>query len=330
MRAADDARGPTPTPPSTPLPPWHQSSVLSVLAMTLLWIAPPAHQASARWAKGQVRGSILDRRLDEASGIAIDPQQPEYIWAHNDSGDRPLLYLLDRRGHLLTQVKLDGAPHYDYEDLAIGPCTPQAPLRRCLFVADIGDNRHKRSQVQLYRAPIPKLQTPLPASLHLQVEQTEYISYPQGPHDAETLLIHPHSGQRWIVLKARRGDSKVLELPEGPSSQEQPKRAKVVKTLSIKGPSLGSRLITSGAIDPQGRCIALRTYAQLLTYCAPAGRPLLEAFDHAPDRYIPPPMLQAEALTFDPHTGGLWLTSERWPAPLVYVAPNTTQSEQAP
>lgn len=326
MNAANDARGPSPSTTPDALPPWHLSSALSVLAMTMIWLAPPAHQASKRWAKGQVRGSILDRRLDEASGLAIDPEQPQYLWAHNDSGDRPLLYLLNLRGELLSQIKLDGAPHYDYEDLAIGPCTPEEPSRRCLFIADIGDNRHKRSQVQLYRAPIPSFKTPPPAKLHLQIEHAEYISYPQGPHDAETLLIHPKTGQRWIVFKARRGDSLVVELPEGPSSQEHPKLAKHIATLSIKGPSLGSRLITAGDIDPTGRCIALRTYVQLLTYCSPAGRPLMEAFDHPPDVYIPPPMLQAEALTFDPPTGGLWLTSERWPAPLVYVAPK----KQAP
>jgi hypothetical protein len=325
MHAADDARGTTPPPspvPSTPIPPWRLSSALSVLAMTILSVAPPAHQPSARWAKAQVRGSILDRRLDEASGLAIDPLQPQHLWSHNDSGDRPLLYMLDLRGQLLTQIKLDGAPHYDYEDLAIGPCTPQEPSRRCLFIADIGDNRHKRAQVQLYRAPIPTIKTPAPPKLHLQIEHTEHISYPQGPHDAETLLIHPKTGQRWIVFKSRRGDSSVVELPDGPSSPAKPKRAKLVKTLSIKGPSLGSRLITSGAISPDGQCIALRTYTQLLTYCAPQGRPLIEAFDHPPDLYIPPPMLQAEALTFDPHTGGLWLTSERWPAPLVYITPS--------
>lgn len=302
---------------------WLYTSHLPVLALIpALYLPVRLPVSSAKWGESQIKATLYDKRLDEISGMAIDPDSPDLIWTHNDSGDKPHLYLIDVEGKLRAQVRLLGAPHYDYEDMDIGPCQPNAPTPRCIFVADIGDNKHKRDHVQLYRAPLPALtDKALPDPFELRVEATEHIRYPQGPHDAETLMVHPKTGQRIIVLKARLGPTQVMLVPEGPSSPQNPKQTTLVAKLEIDSQLPSARLITAGQFSPDGRCAILRSYIQVRTYCAPNPNPTLaQIFAAPPDLYSPPSTIQAEALAIDPRDGALWMTSERWPAPLIRVA----------
>lgn len=288
--------------------------------LPLLWMPHGQAGQSKVWQAGKLTGSIVDWELNEASGLAVSKTLPNVLWSHNDSGDRPRLFALDKQAKVIAEVRMYGVPSYDIEDIATGPCkaqsTPQEDTPQCLFVADIGDNRHKRDHVRIYRFILPTT-TPLPKAL--QADHIEYIRYPKGAFDAETLLVHPHTGTRWIVHKARKGPSGVFKIPEGSSSAKSPKTALHITDLRPKSLNLSGRLYTAGDISPDGKCVALRTYSHVRTHCAPSAARFVEAFDQAPDILETPPMFQSEALAFDPTTKGLWITSERWPAPLLYL-----------
>ena len=292
------------------------TSHLVVLALALAWWMPTrASSPSASWRDARVVGTLLDPRQDEISGLAVDPDQPQVLWAHNDSGDAARVFRLDPRGRVLSEHALQGVHAIDMEDAAVGPCDPGL-ARRCLFLADIGDNRHRRPHVMIHRVALPA-----PERGPLQVERTDYVRYPQGPHDAEALLVHPHTGQVALVLKARRGDSAVLVIPPGPSSPGSPKLARQVATLALPSRLAGGKLVTAADYSPSGRCLSLLTYVQLLTWCDEDPQaPLERRLSAAPDRYTFPSLLQAEAMAYDPATGDLWLTSEGRFAPLLRVS----------
>ena len=64
----------------------------------------------------------LPPELREASGLSLSRTQPGVVWAHNDSGDAPVLYAIDLKGKLLAKVGVMNATATDWEDISSGPC----------------------------------------------------------------------------------------------------------------------------------------------------------------------------------------------------------------
>ena len=88
---------------------------------------------------------------------------------------------------------------------------------------------------------------------------------------------------------------------------------------------LSGRLFTGGDIAPDGRCLAMRTYQEVLLWCVEDAAPplppqaLQEVFKGQPptDRARPPIMLQAESIAYSPTGDTLWMTTERTLAPIL-------------
>src|SRR5690349_13051881 len=87
--------------------------------------------------------------LPEASGVAASSSHG-LLWSFNDSAE-PALVALDPEGNVKGRVRVTGASVNDWEDISAGACG----ARRCLYIADIGDNRASRTAVTLYRVPEP-------------------------------------------------------------------------------------------------------------------------------------------------------------------------------
>jgi hypothetical protein len=65
--------------------------------------------------------SLEDRAINESSGIVASRRNPDLFWTHNDSGDGPTLYALDRKGKSRGRWRVSGAEAVDWEDIAAGP-----------------------------------------------------------------------------------------------------------------------------------------------------------------------------------------------------------------
>lgn len=288
--------------------------LLGAMALRLFPFTMPA--PSPIWGDAEIVGTVWSRELDEISGIAIDPAHPDLIWAHNDSGDRPRIFLLGPDGELRAEVRLEKTYPYDAEDLTIGPCSP-GERARCLFLADIGDNRHARNFVVVSRIPLPKSLTPYPKSL--EVDHNMILSYPKGPHDAESLAIHPVSGQLYVVHKTKSGESAIFRVP--PAAHEKHKEPILLEkigSVTFEHPSVSGRLATAADYSPDGKCFTIRTYVQIHTWCSSdVMTPLETLLRGERDTVRPPATFQSEALTYAPDGESLLTTSERWPAPLI-------------
>ena len=77
----------------------------------------------------------------------------------------------------------------------MGPCGTAS----CLHIADIGDNDASRDRVTIYRLPEPE-----GASGSAAATDSFHATYPDGPHDAEALLIDGN-GRLYIVTKGETG-----------------------------------------------------------------------------------------------------------------------------
>jgi hypothetical protein len=190
--------------------------------------------------------------LPEASGLALSQRIPGHLWTHNDS-DQPILFILDGRGSMTGRVRLAGATVVDWEAVAVGPC----PTGSCIFVGDIGDNNARRERITVYRLTEPPgANTTVPA-------EAFHATYPDGPHDAETLLVAPE-GSIYIVTKGSTGPVALYRFPRGPSGNVV--RLERVGTPRSPGRVADDQEITDGAVSPDGARIVLRTHQALFFY----------------------------------------------------------------
>lgn len=208
----------------------------------------------------RVLGAIQDPAINESSGIVASRANPGLYWTHNDSGDGPNIYALDEHGARRGTWRVRGASARDWEDIAAGP-GPQSGSSY-LYIADIGDNQGRRSEIIVYRVKEPTIKPADSSSNKLKplvTDDTEVIRlrYPDGSHDAESLLVHPVTGDLYIVTKVPFGNPSVYKTA-APLTGNQPTTLKQIAELNI--PSLFGGLITGGDISPDGLRVALCDY----------------------------------------------------------------------
>ncbi len=192
--------------------------------------------------------------IDEASGLAASQKHPGVYWVHNDSGDVPRFFGIDNSGADLGTYSVGNAKAVDWEDMALGPC----PQGSCLLLGDIGDNKEKRSSYVIYRVPEPAQTGP---GEHQVTAESLPFTYPDGSHNAETLLAHPDSGALFIVTKDS-GGAGLYRFP----MPLTPGQSVVLEKLGDLKPPSGSALFTAGDIHPLAAGILLRSYTHIWLY----------------------------------------------------------------
>ena len=192
--------------------------------------------------------------LSEASGIAASRRVAGRLWAHNDG--EPVLYALDAHGAVTGRVQVTGAKMEDFEAIAVGPCGTAS----CLYLGDIGDNEAKRKRITVYRLPEPES-----ASGSSAVAEAFHGTYPDGAHDAETLLI-AGDGRVYVVTKGDTGPIAIYRFPAALRAGAAVALERVGAPASTRP---GSELrVTDGAVSPDGQWAVLRTGSSLAFYRA--------------------------------------------------------------
>jgi hypothetical protein len=228
--------------------------------------------------------------LREARGLAASRTVDGRLWAHNDSGP-PIVYALDARGQLVARVRVTGATVTDWEAIGVGPC----PAGSCLYIGDIGDNTAARRSISVYRIPEPDV-----GAETVTVSDVFPATYPDGAHDAETLLVTA-SGELFVVTKVGLGGGALYRFPRQLRSGAMHRLELVGSMRTAKGSR--KEWITDGSVSADGDWVVLRTGDRLEFYAGaeffsgawPAprtvdlraiGEPQGEAVAFAPDRSL--------------------------------------------
>jgi hypothetical protein len=208
---------------------------------------------------------IANPEINESSGLVASHTSPGAYWTHNDSGDGPFIYAINTHGESLGTFRVTGATNRDWEDIAAGP-GPQGPQanRSYLYIGDIGDNDSVRNEVVVYRVPEPQLTPPDKNTTREHPRATEpaeafRLAYPDGKHDAETLLVHPSTGNLYIITKTPFGKPGVYQALAPLTSG---KLIVMTHIGDLQTPSLLGGIITGGSIAPDGRSLVLCDYFQ--------------------------------------------------------------------
>ena len=272
--------------------------------------------------------NLKNPAVTESSGLAASRLNQNIYWTHNDSGDGPLVYAFDATGESRGVFRVAGAQARDWEDMAIGPGPQRASSY--LYLGDIGDNDNLRSEIVVYRVAEPKLVATDKTSSKRNPRTTAAaeairLRYPDGKHDAETLLVHPATGNLYIITKVMLRNATVYEA----TAPLVPGRVITMKRIGeIKIPSLLGGLFTGGSISPDGRRVALCDYLQGYEVVLPATS---KNFNDVWKQTVTPFSLgqreQGESITYRADGKALLATSERTPAPLIQVELRLSKSQ---
>jgi hypothetical protein len=243
-------------------------------------------------------------RLTESSGLAPSIRQPGTWWTMNDSGNPAELFHFDLEGRLLGRHEVPGIENRDWEDLAAGACPSSG--RPCLYVAEIGDNKHRYEWVAVYAVREPEADEPA------GIVATWRARYPNGARNAETLLRDPFTGLLYLVTKEEHGLSEVYRFPAQPS--EAPGLLELVATVQFEGEGESMLKATGGDWSADGARVVVRTYQVAWEWD-------VQASDREAHWAEPPRRAwlavedQGEAVAYTPD-GGLLTTSEGLPMPV--------------
>jgi hypothetical protein len=236
---------------------------------------------------------LHDPAITESSGLVVGTALPGVLWTHDDGGSVADVYGVDERtGQTVARVRLRGIDPYDPEALAPGR---DAAGRPALYLGDLGDNSLRRRDVSVFRAAEPSRRARV-----LDTPTWWRLTYPDGPHDAEALLVDPRDQRVYVATKDLLGGG--LYVAPATLRTDRPNPLRRVADV----PSL----VTDGAFLPDGRFV-LRTYVDLHVYDRPG---------HEVARVALPDQQQGESVAVEPGGRTVLVGSEGRDSPVYRVA----------
>lgn len=224
----------------------------------------PAPVTVGRLWKGLVNGqpdtAIPLSLLDQPSGLAYSRLNPDVMYVHSEKDRQTMLAFSPVTGEVVGTYRVTIPQVYDWEDIAIGPCAAGS----CIYAADIGGARDIPKPNNVYsvvRVPEPDLQAG-ETDMTLSGEYFPYV-YPDGvKRDSEALMVHPRTGEIYVIAKTLSGVSGVYKFPTPlPASGTVSTLAKVGElTLPLQNGDTNSVAITAAAVHPSGGRFLVRTY----------------------------------------------------------------------
>ncbi len=265
--------------------------------------------------------TLDNKEINESSGLVRSKTHAACYWTHNDSGDKPRIFLINRRGESLCVCNLKGARAIDWEDIA-GCVLDQKPY---LLMGDIGGNAQRRKSVELYLVEEPKIDEsslptessgskPTPKTIEVSALSTMVVGIPGGVTDFESMAIDESSRSVLLVEKHLLG-GRVFIVPLDTTPGVHRVEAAQIGSISVS-------FATSCDISSDGGRLAIVCYTAIYLFDREkkedgTWQPWYEALKKAPKPFKIPKLTQPEAICFREDGKAVILTSERLPTPLI-------------
>ncbi|MBX3242926.1 MAG: hypothetical protein KF685_00475 [Acidobacteria bacterium] len=272
----------------------------------------------SKFREPEITGSIGSREIRESSGVAASRCQENVLWTHNDSDDGPFIFALDPQGRNLGTWKVANSENVDWEDIV---AFKDADGRCYLLIADTGNNYRKRNVLKIYRVEEPSvtnksLETRRRNSLVTEPAENFSFSFEDGAHDAETILVHPASGNIYLVTKNITSAAGVYKLEPFHTTPDQT----AIKVGNISVPAVPNGLITGGDISPDGRRVTVCDYFGAYELTLPENASDFDKiWETRAIRFDIGKRAQGEAITYADDGNTLYATSEKRNSPIYRV-----------
>ncbi|HEX6315009.1 MAG TPA: hypothetical protein VFZ73_09125 [Gemmatimonadaceae bacterium] len=212
------------------------------------------------------------RDLVENSVAVTSVTQRGIVFGLNDSGHDPLLFAFDSTGTSRKVWTVLGASNRDWEAATLGPCDRTGETS-CLYIGDVGDNDARRRLVTIYRVREPDVMAvSVTGRSEVAIERRLDVAYADHPHDVEALYVAP-DGALLLISKRRLLDAQrrprpalIYRVPVEAWDSPGTAIAPLVDSLPIVPGESPRRQITDAALSPDGRLLAVRTYAEVFVF----------------------------------------------------------------
>jgi hypothetical protein len=263
-------------------------------------------------------GTLPTKLLDEISGIAASGVNKDIYYIHNDSGDTSRFFAIEPSGKLIATIYFKGDPKdsqgvRDCEDIAVGP--GPAKGKSYVYDGDIGDNDAVRDYITVFRIEEKK------SWVADTVQNTNaeavpiHFKYPDGPKDAETLMIDPI--EKLIYIISKRKDT--VAVYTSPLIYKPNDTVVLTKRCKLFFPGIKPfKWITAGDISKDGQQILVKDYVKVYYWRRKNNEPVWQTLQRPP-HLLPYKMeKQGEAIGFTPDGKGYYTTSEGVYSPIYY------------
>jgi hypothetical protein len=180
----------------------HKFQKAAGLAACFCWILSvgPVFAECPQFEAGYSTGTVQSSDIKEASGLAASRKNPYVLWTLEDKGNLPRIFAMNVDGTHLGIYTLSGTSNRDWEDIAVGPGPVDGV--HYIYVGEIGDNDAGYSSIIVYRVPEPDVDAEQsPVSVTLTGVESITLQYPDGAHDAETLMLDPVTKDIYVITK---------------------------------------------------------------------------------------------------------------------------------
>jgi len=223
--------------------------------------------------------------INEMSGLVKSRRFPNVYWVHNDSGDEPRLFAIDRDGKVIItdylkpefygETEEDGkqpwpgikvllAANEDWEDIAIDEDR--------IYIADMGNNGNARRDMGIYILYEPNPHA-VPESRIIKYLPIRYPDQQRFPatkwhYDSESLFIA--DGKLYILTKHRQPNEHSSWEP-GTNLYRLDSSYTTEANILVKVDSHEQVSLATGAdVSPDGSKLAIATYTALWVFDKPA------------------------------------------------------------
>jgi hypothetical protein len=251
---------------------------------------------------------VSNSEIAEMSGLVKSRRFPDVYWVHNDSGDSPRLFAIDRQGNVIITNYLRNqyygeheepgkelwqgfpiqlAANNDWEDIALDG--------DFLYIADLGNNENARRDMGVYvlYEPNPRAVRQSRILKFLPIKYPEQNNYPANEwhFDSESLFVA--EGKLYFLTKHRQA-GKPMQWQRGVNlyrlETSYTDRANILKKIDSND---SITLATGADISPDGTKLAILSYTALWVFDKPrfgnkwvSGRPRMMALDPKVTRQI--------------------------------------------
>ena len=289
--------------------------IIIPIVVILFFAAFAEHRHDAQ--QLNITGRLRIKEMDEISGIAVSGFRKDIYYIHNDSGDTSRFFAITPDGTIKNVIYFKCDPSQplgavDCEDIAVGIGPDKN--KSYVYLGDIGDNRGVRKYITIYRFEEKQNWAKDSLIKNAQVVPVHY-KYPDGPKDAESLMIDPI--EKLIYIVSKRSDSvTVYTTPLNFKANDTLVLSKKCK-LYFNG-FRPFKWITAGDISRDGQQILLKSYEKVYYWKRSNNEPVWKTMLKTPTELPYKPEKQGEAIGFTLDGKGYYTTSEGAFAPIYY------------
>lgn len=195
--------------------------LLAALGLAAAWFLGLLREANPRIGRAlEPEFRLTHPEVDEASGLTQSRTDPNVLWLHNDSGDRPRIFAITPAGDMLLPAEqantgmvtaVPGPGQTLYPGIAVSQASlvdweEIAADGNRLFLAEMGNNLNQRQDLGVYELeePDPRKVDTVQAKAFYPIrypEQTEFPPTDAWDYDCEAMFWW--GGHLYFVSKTR-------------------------------------------------------------------------------------------------------------------------------